>query len=149
MCWKKAELMILGISTKFTLMSEKPPKDMCGPGGGLRRFKQLPDWTMCGLKVGPTCQKQPGRRSRRGLLKSQRSTTHEEREAFVPSIRKIWREQRNHQNARQRWEFPMEAAMLCKMDTKKRFKKLRATVSESDESNNNPKDKACTHRTSS
>ena len=149
MCCKKAVLMILGMSTKFALLNAKPPKDVCFPGGGLRRFKQLPDWTMCGLKVSPTCQKQPGRRSRKGLLKSQRSTTHEEREAFVPSIRKIWRVQRNHQNARQRLEIPVEAAMPCKMETKKRLEKLLTTESESDESNNNPKDKACTHRTSS
>ena len=43
-------------------------KVMCGPGGGLRRFKQLPDLTMCGLKVGVALQKQLGRRKRRGTI---------------------------------------------------------------------------------
>ena len=62
---------------------------VCGPGGGFRRLKQLPDLAMCGLKLGPACQKQLGRRSRKGLLESQRSTTLEEREAFIPSIWKM------------------------------------------------------------
>ena len=66
------------------------PQDVCGPGGGLRRFKQLPDLAMRGRKVGPTCQKQLGGRSRRGLLKwNAKDRQPEERKAFNPSIRKM------------------------------------------------------------
>ena len=32
--------------TKFTSLTEKLLKDMCGPGSGLQRFKQLPDLIM-------------------------------------------------------------------------------------------------------
>ena len=39
--------------TKFTSLNEKPPEGHVVPGGGLQRFKQQPDLTMCGLKFGP------------------------------------------------------------------------------------------------
>ena len=90
---------------------------------------KLPDLTMCGLKVGPACQQQLGRRSRRGLLKSQRSTTLEEREAFNPSIWKM-----------EGAEKPSKREAKCGDSygggnaLQNGNKKLRASVSESDES---------------
>ena len=61
----------------------------------------------------------------------QRSKT--ERHLFHRSAR--WRDREAIKNARKKLEIVMEAAMLCKTGTKKCLKKLRETVSESDESN--------------
>ena len=42
-------------------------KDMCGPDGGLQKFKQPPDLTTCGLHFGASFHKQlRRRRSRNG-----------------------------------------------------------------------------------
>ena len=38
-------------------------KDMCGPGGGFRKFKQLPDLGICGLKLGPAARKEKQERA--------------------------------------------------------------------------------------
>ena len=123
-------------------------QDTCGPGSAVRRSKQLPDLILCGLKFGLACQKQLRRRRRKnGLWRSQRSTTLEDSEAFVSSIRKMEREKEAFKNSRKKFEILMEAAMLYKTGTKKCLKKLRETVSESDESNNIQKTKhACMHR---
>ena len=52
------------------------------------------------------------------------------------------------EKSKKKLQVPMEAAMLCKMGTKKRLKKLRATANESDESNKNQKTKlACIEET--
>ena len=126
------------------------PQDVCGPGGGLRRFKQLPDLAMRGRKVGPTCQKQLGGRSRRGLLKwKAKDRQPEERKAFNPSIRKMESTEKPSKREAKCGDSYGGGNAFAKLETKKRSEKLRASVRESDESSQNPKDKACMHRGSS
>ena len=44
-------------------------QDICGPRSAWRRFKQLPDLTVCGLRFGFACRKQPkSKKSKNGLL---------------------------------------------------------------------------------
>ena len=70
MCCKKAVLtttgtwmwidacQVLGQESQSSHRWERNlQKDICGPGGDWRKFKQLPDLRMCGLKYGPKLEK--------------------------------------------------------------------------------------------
>ena len=43
--------------TKFTLLTEKPPKGYMRPGRDSQKFELLLDLIFCGLKCGQECQK--------------------------------------------------------------------------------------------
>ena len=149
-CCRKAVQTTVGMSMRIQVCQIHGQDSRCSqywarnllkekrcPGGDLQRFRQLP-----GLKFGPKWEEQfRKRRSRDGLLKSQSSTTLDAWEAFVSSIRKMESARKPSKYARKRWEIPMEAAMSCKMGTKKRPSKLRETDSETKESNNIQKTK--------
>ena len=81
-------------------------------------------------------------------MKSPRSITLENSEAFVSSIREEG-EREAIKNARKKLEILMEAEMPCKTVNKEVLKEAAGILSESDESSKNPKDKACVHRGSS
>ena len=76
--------------TKF-YRTKNFPKDICGPGSGLPRLKQLPDLIVCGQKLGLACQKQlRKRKGKNGLQKNQSSTALENRERLLHRSRR-WR----------------------------------------------------------
>ena len=72
-CCKKAVFTIIGTSMCFEVChthgqvsrklhyrlkkKKNLQKDVCGPGGGSHKFKQLSDLIICGLKYGGACQK--------------------------------------------------------------------------------------------
>ena len=115
--------------TKFNRTTNFP-KDICGPGSDLPRFKQLPGLIVCGLKLGLACQKQlRKRKGKNGLQKNQSSTTLENREH---SLHRSGRGERK-ETIKKSWEkleVSMEAAMPCKMGTKRSSKSLEDAASE-------------------
>ena len=67
---------------------------------------------MYGLRFGLACRKQPN-------SKKKRAEVDPEDEEYKEA-----------KNARKKFETPLEAAMPCKMETRKRFKELRENCSE-------------------
>ena len=61
--------------------------DICGLGGGLQKFKQLPDQISLWPENGPTCQKQLRKStSKNGLSKNRRSTMLEDRNFYLDDV---------------------------------------------------------------
>ena len=129
---------ILGKDSQSSLhLKRNLQRDVCGPGGSLQKFKQLPDLTICGLKHGPICRKQLGPSKNR--ISTMLVT---ERHFFIDPKDGEFKE--TIKNARKKLEIPMEAAVPCKMRTKKRSNKSRETDDETKGPNKSRKTKhAC------
>ena len=105
------------------------PKDTGGPGSGLQKLKQLPDLIFFGLK---------------------RKSINGHRTYNAPKLRGIYFIDRNdggiketNKNARKKSEIPTEAAMPCKLRTKRRSPASRTTDDRNHRFQQNPKDTAC------
>ena len=110
-----------------------------------KRFKQLPDLIFCGLKNGPGCRKQV-RKKEQHQWSIERPKLDKARRLrgiyFIDPEDGGFKE--TIQNAREKLEILMEAAMPCKMRTKKRSNKSRVTDDEIHGSNELQKTKhAC------
>ena len=134
MCCKKSRIDDSWIVDEVHIFVCNTSLRVCGPGGGFRRPKQLPDvallWPQSWSGMSKAARKE---KQERAVGKPKIDNARRARGIYSvdPEHGEL---QRNHQNARQSVEILMEAAMPCKMETKKRLTKLRATVSESDES---------------
>ena len=130
--------------TKITPLTEKPSKkDFCGTGGGLQKFKQLPDLMNYGLKFGPACHKAAQRREKQQWAKPNLDNARRMRDiCFIDP------EDEEHQetikNSSKKLEVLMEAAMLCEMETRKRARKLRETVPNENTNSRKKTNYACT-----
>ena len=92
---------------------------------------------MCGLRFGLACRKHPkSKKSKNGLLRMQSLTTLEKLRGiyFIDPEDEGSKEIIffKKKNARKKLETPLEAAMPCKMVTRKRFKEQRETVASGD-----------------
>ena len=115
-------------------------QDTCGSGSAVRRSKQLPDLIFCGVKFGPACQKEKTQKKEKQEWAMEKRKLDNARK--LRGIYFIYPEDGEREaikNARKKLEILMEAAMPCTTGTKKCLKKLRETVSEGDESNQNSK----------
>ena len=107
--------------TKFTLLTEKPPKGFLCLGGDWQKFKQLPDLRMCGLKYGLKLEKPLKREnSKNGQSRIQNPMTVEGWEALISSIQKMVNIRKTHQKREEKVGSSNGAAMPCKKRTKKR-----------------------------
>ena len=128
--------------TKFPILSEKPPEGYTGSGRRLTKIQATarPEnlWPEVWSKMGEAAQK----KEEQGwpIEKPKLDNTRRLRGfCFIDPENGEYKE--TIKDARKRWEIPMEAAMSCKMGTKKRPSKLRETDSETKESNNIQKTK--------
>ena len=105
-------------------------QDICGPGSALQRFKQLPDLIIGGLRFGLACRKQLKKNKKKQEWAQEKPKLDNARKLsginFVDPEDEECKE--TIKNAAKKLEVPMEAAMLCKMETRKRAWKLRGTV---------------------
>ena len=81
--------------------------DICGLGGGLQKFKQLPDQNSLWPENGPTCQKQLRKStSRNGLSKNRRSTMLEDRNIYLENVESSRKQFKTHGKSwRSRWKW--------------------------------------------
>ena len=89
-------------------------------GSDLQRDKQQPDLILCGLKFGSACQKRLRRRSRKWAFEEPKLDNGRKLRGICFIDPGDGRVLGNHKkNGRQKLEVPTEAAMPCKMGTKK------------------------------
>ena len=100
--------------------------DICGPGGGLHKFKQLPGLILCGQKFGQVCQKQLDERKSSNGQSRNRSSTMREKLRGIYSIDPDGNEFMET-IAQKKLELPTEVAMLCKLKTTKSSFRHRET----------------------
>ena len=109
---------------------ETSSKDIWGVGGDMRRSKQLPDLIIRGLKFWIDMSKKQLRRrkSKKRYVKKQSLTMLENWEEFTSLIRKMASTRKPSKNARKKLDVPMNSVMPCKMETRKRLRKLQETA---------------------
>ena len=116
--------------TKFN-RTKNFPKEKCGPGSDLPRFKQQPGLIVCGLKLALACQKQLEKRTgKNGLQKNQSSTTLENREHSLHRSGRGEREETIN-NARKSWKFPWRPLCLARWEQREaqsRWRTLQARL---------------------
>ena len=103
---------------------------------GLQKINQVPDLIICGLKCGPTCQKQLRKKEKHQLAIEKPKLDNSRKLRGIYFIDPDDGELKETiQNARKKLEIPMEAAMPLKLRTKKRPNKSRETDDETKGSN--------------
>ena len=136
--------------TKFTILKKKKKnaKRICvvrgAPYNNSRNFQT---WLYCGLKFWSRMSKAAQKKGKQqwAIEKPKLDDARRLRGIyFIDPEDGEFKE--TIENAGKKLEILMESAMPCKMRAKKRSNKSRVTDDESEGSNKNPKDKACTHR---
>ena len=112
--------------TKFTLLNEKPPSGKMWSG---ERLTQIADQIICGLRFGLGMSKAAKKQEKKEWAVEKPTLDNARKLRGIYFIGPEDREYKDTiKNARKKLETPLEAAMPCKMETRKRSKELRETV---------------------
>ena len=119
-------------------------------GSGLQRFKQQPDLIICGLKFGPTCQKQLRReKNRNGRLKN--PTLDNARKLrgthFIDPGDGAYKETITMQE--RSWKFRWWQLCLARWERESEKRSRSKTAASRITESNKQNDKSCMHRGSS